>query len=119
MSDNLDLNNGSNAAWGARFKTALEDALGRDVPLAAAFHEARQAADQGRVEPGTPEFEQLKETITGINNWDIAANVPGAPETGGAWLRRLQPAVPYRSAMEPCRSYPLGQCGGGRRCPGQ
>ncbi len=88
LADNLDLNNGSNAAWGARFKTALQAAIDADVPLTEAFHQAREAADAGRVEPGTPEFEALKDTIVGINNWDIAANVPGAPATGGAWLKQ-------------------------------
>src|SRR5262249_11383510 len=58
------------------------------VDLATAFKQARAAADAGRVEPGTPEFDQLKNTIVGINNWDIEANVPGAPVTGGAWLKQ-------------------------------
>lgn len=88
LSDNLDLNNGSNSQWGTRFKTALQDAINQDVPLADAFHQARTAADLGRVEPGTPEFDALKKTIIGINNWDIAVNVPGAPATGGAWLKQ-------------------------------
>lgn len=88
LADNLDLNKGSNTAWGAKFKTALQAALDSDVDLATAFHEARLAADAGRVEPGTPQFEALKNTITGINNWDIAPNVPGAPATGGAWLKQ-------------------------------
>lgn len=88
LADNLDLNNGSNSAWGTRFKTALQAAIDADVPLAEAFHQARAAADAGRTEPGTPEFEALKDTIVGINNWDIAANVAGAPATGGAWLKQ-------------------------------
>ena len=95
LSDNLDLNNGSNAAWGTRYKTALQAALDNDVSLAEAHHQARLVADAGRVEPGTPEFEALKATIVGINNWDIAANVPGAPATGGAWL--LQKSRLYHS----------------------
>ena len=86
LSDNLDLNNGSNSVWGGRYKTALQAGLDNDLSLAEAHHQARVAADAGRVEPDTPEFEQLKNTIIGINNWDIAANVPGAPTTGGAWL---------------------------------
>jgi iron complex outermembrane receptor protein len=86
LADNLDLNNGSNSAWGTRFKTALQSAINADVALPQAFEQARLAADQGRVEPGTQAFEDLKNTITGINNWDIAANVTGAPATGGAWL---------------------------------
>lgn len=88
LSDNLDLNNGSNTAWGTKFKTALQAALNTDVPLEEAFKQARLVADAGRVEPGTPEFETLKNTIIGINNWDIETNVPGAPKTGGAWLNQ-------------------------------
>lgn len=88
LSDNLDLNNGTNSAWGARYKNALQSALDSDVPLAEAHRQARAAADAGRVEPGTPEFEALKDTITGINNWDIGSVVAGAPATGGAWLKQ-------------------------------
>ena len=51
---------------------------------------ARQAADQGRVEPGTAAFENLKNTIIGINNWDHKnAGIANAPETGGAWLKQM------------------------------
>ena len=89
LTDNLDLNNGSNAAWATRFQTALQGAVNQDVPLDQAFQTARIAADKGRVEPGTAAFDQLKQTIVGINNWDIAANVAGAPATGGAWLKQL------------------------------
>lgn len=89
LSDNLDLNNGSNSQWGARYKAALQAALDVDgATLTEAHHTARIAADAGRAEPGTPEFETLKNTIIGINNWDIAANVAGAPATGGAWLKQ-------------------------------
>jgi len=86
LSDNLDLNNGTNSAWGEQYKTALQSALDSDVSLAEAHHIARIAADQGRVEPGTPEFDALKNTIIGINSWDIGSVVPGAPATGGALL---------------------------------
>ena len=88
LSDNLDLNNASNSVWGNTYKSALQSNLNNGVDLATAMTLARGVADQGRVQPGTPEFENLKNTITGINNWDIAANVPGAPATGGAWLNQ-------------------------------
>lgn len=88
LSDNLDLNNGSNAQWAAKFQSALQAAVDNDIPLEEAFIQARAVADAGRVLPGTQEFEDLKNTIIGINNWDIAVNVPGAPETGGAWLKQ-------------------------------
>ncbi|PJJ58841.1 TonB-dependent receptor [Hymenobacter chitinivorans] len=86
LATNLDLNNGSNSVWGNKFKAELQKQVDAGVDLAAAMKLARTAADAGRVEPGTAAFEQLKNTITGINNWDIAVNVPGAPETGGAAL---------------------------------
>ncbi len=88
LADNLDLNNGSNSAWGAKYKTALQENLNNGVELATAMDMARNVADQGRVQPGTAEFDNLKNTITSINNWDIATNVPGAPATGGAWLNQ-------------------------------
>jgi outer membrane receptor for ferrienterochelin and colicin len=45
---------------------------------------ARAAADQGRAEPGTPQFEALKNTIVNSNNWDIASSVPAGAPNGGA-----------------------------------
>jgi iron complex outermembrane receptor protein len=94
LADNLDLaSGGSGTVWGTKYKTALNDfaiqnggAL-TDANLAAATAYARQQADAGRVEPGTPAFEALKNKITGINNWDIkSSTIPNAPETGGAAL---------------------------------
>ncbi len=94
LADNLDLaSGGSGNAWGTKYKNALTEfaranggAL-TEANLAAATAFARQQADAGRAEPGTPAFEQLKQTIIGINNWDIrSATIPNAPETGGAAL---------------------------------
>ena len=94
LADNLDLaSGGSGSAWGTKYKTALNDFAVQnggtlnDANLAAATAYARRQADAGRVEPGTPEFDALKKTIIGINNWDIkSATIPNAPETGGAAL---------------------------------
>ncbi|TGE25740.1 energy transducer TonB [Hymenobacter aquaticus] len=86
LATNLDLNNGSNSVWGGKFRTELQKQVDAGVDLATAMKLARTVADRGRAEPGTAAFEQLKNTITGINNWDIAVNVPGAPVTGGAAL---------------------------------
>jgi iron complex outermembrane receptor protein len=85
--DNLDITSGgTNSVWGAKYKAALQAALNNGIPLADALNAGRTAADAGRVEPGTQEFDALKKTIIGINNWDNAAVVAGAPATGGAWL---------------------------------
>ncbi|TWR31052.1 energy transducer TonB [Mucilaginibacter pallidiroseus] len=92
LADNLDLNHASNSAWGTAYKNALT-AYGNanggltSANLAAATAAARAAADAGRVEPGTPEFNALRSTIIGINNWDIKSSlIPNAPATGGAAL---------------------------------
>jgi iron complex outermembrane recepter protein len=87
MADNLDITGGgSNAEWGAKFRTALQSELNAGTDLATAMQRARQLADQGRPEPGTPAFDQLRTTIRGINNWDHGKIIPGAPATGGALL---------------------------------
>lgn len=87
MVDNLDITGGgSNTEWGTKFKTALQNQLNSGTDLASAMQLARQQADAGRVEPGTPAFEDLKNTIRKINNWDHGKIVAGAPETGGAFL---------------------------------
>lgn len=89
LADNLQLTHLSNTAWGARFKTALQNALDGGADLAAAMQRARTAADAGRVEPGTAAFDRLKDTIVHINNWDhLHAGIAGAPPTGGAWLKQ-------------------------------
>jgi len=99
LADNMDLYSGgatdtkTATSWGTKYKNALikygndhGGALTSDN-LAAAAQYARDAADASRVKPGTPEFDQLKNTIIGINNWDIkSASIPNAPVTGGAAL---------------------------------
>ena len=89
LSDNLDLTHRSNVSWRDVFKASLQTQLNNGVDLASAMKVSRQVADEGRVEAGTPEFEQLKNTIIGINNWDhINAGIQNAPATGGAWLKQ-------------------------------
>jgi outer membrane cobalamin receptor len=85
--DNLDITSGgTNSVWGAKYRTALQNALNNGTPLAEALRIGRAAADAGRVEPGTPQFNALKSQIIKINNWDHGAVIPGAPATGGAFL---------------------------------
>ncbi len=98
LADNMDLYSGgatdtkTPGSWGTKYKNAL-NAYAADHGgltsdnLAAAAQYARQQADASRVQPGTAEFEQLKNTIITLNNWDIKSNsIPDAPETGGAAL---------------------------------
>ena len=86
--DNLDITSGgTNAVWGTKYKTALQNALNTGTSLAEALKIGRTAADASRVIPGTPAFDQLKNTIIKINNWDHFNIVGGdAPATGGAFL---------------------------------
>lgn len=87
LADNLDLTNLSNNNWKNIFQSALQERLNSGVNLNDAFILARQEADKNRVLPGTAAFEQLKNTIIGINNWDSAnSGIAGAPATGGAKL---------------------------------
>jgi iron complex outermembrane receptor protein len=99
MADNIDLygdgtGTNGNTAWGTKFKNALNSFATTNggtltsANLAAATQYARQIADAGRAEPGTQRFEDLKNTIRKINNWDFynAKTLPNAPKTGGAAL---------------------------------
>jgi outer membrane receptor protein involved in Fe transport len=93
LADNMDLySGGSSSAWATKYKNALTEYANNNGGLtsdnlAAANVYARKKADAGRVEPGTPEFDQLKNTIIKINNWDIkSSQIPDAPATGGAAL---------------------------------
>ncbi|HEX2606201.1 MAG TPA: TonB-dependent receptor [Flavisolibacter sp.] len=99
LADNLDLYSGgatdtkTPAGWGTKYKNALNAyaaANGGSLNssnLAAATQYARLQADASRVQPGTPEFEALKNRIIKINNWDIKSSaIQDAPETGGAAL---------------------------------
>jgi outer membrane receptor protein involved in Fe transport len=88
--DNLDLNHLSNNAWRDKFKASLQTQLNNGTDLATAMNVARQVADQGRVEPGTPEFDALKAAIIRVKSWDHPSAVPGAPSPiGGAWLKQM------------------------------
>ena len=94
LADNLDLYTGGSAnVWGAKYKNALNafaTTHGGTLTsgnLAAATQYARQQADAGRAEPGTERFNQVKDSIIHINNWDIrSGSIPNAPITGGAAL---------------------------------
>ncbi|MDE1191774.1 MAG: TonB-dependent receptor [Arachidicoccus sp.] len=92
LADNLDLDHLSNSAWGQKYGAALAQQLENGADIIAANQAARAAADAGRVEPGTPAFKALKNTIIHINDWDNPnmSPVPAhAPATGGAWLHQM------------------------------
>ena len=43
-----------------------------DATVAAAHHSAREAADAGRLQPGTGAFNQKLKQLQQINNWKLA-----------------------------------------------
>lgn len=99
LADNMDLYSGgatdtkTATSWGTKYKNALNAFAAANggaltsANLAAATQYARDQADASRVKPGTPEFDQLKNTIIKLNNWDIkSSSIPDAPVTGGAAL---------------------------------
>ena len=102
LADNMDLYSGgvtdtkTASSWGTKYKNALTAYAATNggaltsANLAAATQYARDQADASRVKPGTPEFDQLKNTIIKINNWDIkSGSIPNAPVTGGAALVQM------------------------------
>lgn len=86
LSDNLDLTFKTNKDWSTVYKNTLQTALNSGTDLVIAHQQARAKADEGRYEPGSAEFNNAKNTIVGINNWDHASLIKDAPLTGGAAL---------------------------------
>jgi outer membrane receptor protein involved in Fe transport len=90
LADNLDLTNVSNNAWRDKYKVKLQSEINAGTDLAEATRRARTAADAGRAELGTAAFNDLKNTIIKINNWDhLNAGIATGTKTGGAWLKQM------------------------------
>ncbi len=98
LADNLDLTSSSNSTWGADYKTTLQNALNNGTNLNTANLLARDFADRNRFQPGSETFDEMKNKIISINNWDHASNVAGAPATGGAAL--IQNSRMYHSEFQ-------------------
>ena len=86
LADNLDLTVKDNKSWGNDYKAALQTAVNSGIDLVTAQQIAREKADAGRYTPGSVEFNEAKNTIIGINNWDHVSLIKDAPATGGAAL---------------------------------
>lgn len=86
LADNLDLTFKDNKTWGNDYKAALQTAVNSGIDIVTAQQIARDKADAGRYTPGSTEFNEAKNTIIGINNWDHASLIKDAPATGGAAL---------------------------------
>lgn len=72
--ENLDRKFKTDDQWYADYTTAFNNAFaasGSDVLKA--LNQARTAADMGRLQPGTPEFNHALKELADINNWDQGA----------------------------------------------
>ena len=73
MGENLERSYQSDAAWNTRYTTAWNAAETAGQTVAQAHASARTAADAGRLEPGTPAFNQRLVELQDLNNWDQGA----------------------------------------------
>ncbi|TGE06703.1 TonB-dependent receptor [Hymenobacter fodinae] len=71
--ENLDRSFKPDAQWNRDYTAAWNAATGLGQSVAQAHATARAAADAGRLQPGTPEFQQRLKTLADINNWDEGA----------------------------------------------
>jgi len=73
MAENLDIAFKSNDQWYKDYTSAYNNAITQHNDVATAHHIARDAADNGRLQPGTDAFNQKLKQLQEINNWDIGA----------------------------------------------
>ncbi|UYZ63763.1 TonB-dependent receptor [Hymenobacter weizhouensis] len=71
--ENLDRSFKTDARWNQDYTAAWNAAVQQGQSVAQAHATARQAADAGRLQPGTPAFEQKLKELSDINNWDQGA----------------------------------------------
>jgi iron complex outermembrane receptor protein len=73
MAETMDLSFKDNNKWFADYANAFNTAYAAKPDVAAAHHAARDAADAGRLQPGTDAFKDKLKQLQEINNWDIGA----------------------------------------------
>jgi iron complex outermembrane receptor protein len=73
LSENTDRFFKPDNAWFADFTQGFTTAMQQGVTAPQALAQARQLADTGRPQPGTPEFTAIKDRLRNINNWDFGA----------------------------------------------
>lgn len=86
LADNLELTFKDNKTWSSDYKNALQSFVNSGIDIATAHQLAREKADDGRYTSGSDAFDEAKNTIITINNWDHASLIKDAPLTGGAAL---------------------------------
>ena len=73
MAENIDYNFKNTNTWYAGYTEAFNSAIEQNTDVAAAHRSARSAADNGRLQPGTEEFNDQIDYLRQINNWDMGA----------------------------------------------
>ena len=73
LAENMDRAYKSDDKWFADYTTAYKNAITNGAAIADAHKIARTSSDQGRFEPGTEAYEEKKNDLIDINNWDIGA----------------------------------------------
>lgn len=73
MAENIDKSFKSDDQWFGDYSTNFKNAVTEGTSVAGAHHLARQAADVGRPQPGSAEYQQAIDQLKDINNWDYGA----------------------------------------------
>lgn len=73
LAENMDRAFKSDDQWFADYTTAYKNAVTNGATIADAHKLARTTSDQGRFIPGTDAFNNKKDELTNINNWDYGA----------------------------------------------
>lgn len=73
LAENMDRAFKSDAQWFADYSTAYNTAQSNGYSIPDAHKFARISADQGRYQPGTAMYNQKREELININNWDHGA----------------------------------------------
>lgn len=73
LAENMDRAYKSDDKWFADYSSAYKNAVTNGATVADAHKIARTSSDQGRFEPGTEAYNQKKEELININNWDYGA----------------------------------------------
>ncbi|MBA0882651.1 TonB-dependent receptor [Flavobacterium undicola] len=73
LAENMDRAFKSDDQWFTNYTTAYNNAVTNGSTVADAHRIARTTSDQGRFIPGTDAYNQKKEELININNWDIGA----------------------------------------------
>ena len=73
MTENIDWRFKTDAIWYSDYTKAYNTATASGAILSDAHRLARNAADEGRFQPGTPSFNEVLAHLQQINNWDVGA----------------------------------------------